>query len=274
MGKTHGFAGDPKYAFSNCDNLVSVFIPESMKTIGGSAFSNCDNLTAVNISSLLSWCNLAFANSSANPLSCAKSLYLNGELLTELVVPEGVTEISDYLFSCCTSLTSVTIPEGVTNIGVLSFKDCIGLTTLIIGPDVKRFGGQVGRRANPFKGCVALESLTVMGGVMPDIESGWDKIRIIRLFSPTPLKTSKFAEDVYNDAVLYVPEGSLELYQTAEIWKEFKNIQEFDTTGIDNVVTDGCEAPIYNMKGVRMNCTKKALPAGMYVQDGTKFVVM
>ena len=51
-----------------------------------------------------------------------KNLYLNGTLITDLVIPDGVTSIGDGAFYGCSGLTSVTIPDSVTSIGDYAFK--------------------------------------------------------------------------------------------------------------------------------------------------------
>ena len=114
-------------AFGNCSSLTSVTIPKSMTSIGGLAFVDCSNLTAVYISDIEAWCNINF---SYNPLYYAKNLYLNGELATELTIPEGVTSIGMRAFQNCSSLTSITIPESVTSIGGGAFSDCSNLTAI------------------------------------------------------------------------------------------------------------------------------------------------
>ena len=38
--------------------------------------------------------------------------------------------------------------------------------------------------------------------------------------------------------MLYVPQGSLDAYKAASGWKEFKNIVEFDPTGIEDVTEE------------------------------------
>ena len=40
------------------------------------------------------------------------------------------------------------------------------------------------------------------------------------------METAEFASKVYRNATLYVPEGSLELYQAADVWKNFWSIKE------------------------------------------------
>ena len=74
-------------AFSYSDNLLSVILPNSIKTIGSNAFSGCKNCKSIEI--------------------------LN-----------GVTSIKDGAFSGCTGLTSLTIPQSVSSIDDYSFDDC------------------------------------------------------------------------------------------------------------------------------------------------------
>ena len=98
-------------AFEGCTGLTSITIGNSVTSIGGSAFYNCTGLTSVHISDLAAWCRMAFGDEYANPLCYAHHLYLNGEEVTDLVIPNGVTCIGDYAFFRCTGLKELTIEE-------------------------------------------------------------------------------------------------------------------------------------------------------------------
>ena len=111
-------------AFAGCSNLESVTIPDSVVIIGEYAFDECVNLKAVYITDLAKWCNIDFLNSISNPLFYAHELYVNGKLVSELVVPESVTNISEYAFYRCSSLTAVTITQNVESIGNSAFYGC------------------------------------------------------------------------------------------------------------------------------------------------------
>ena len=93
-------------AFRACDSLTSVTIGDSVTAIGDDAFYECTNLTAVYITDIANWCRIAFGDTQANPLYYAK-LYLNGELVTELVIPDSVTTISSYAFEYCSNLKTI-----------------------------------------------------------------------------------------------------------------------------------------------------------------------
>ena len=119
------------YAFYDCNSLTSVTIPNSVTSIGDSAFRDCNSLIRVYIADLAKWCNISFGDFFANPLYYAKNLYLNGKLVTSLVIPDSVTSIGWYAFYNCINLTSVTIPNSVTSIGGMAFYGCYKLLEVI-----------------------------------------------------------------------------------------------------------------------------------------------
>ena len=146
-------------AFSYCDGLTSIEIPNSVTSIGNYAFAGCYGLTAVHISDLAAWCSIDFDDVNANPLYYAKNLYLNGEKLTELTIPDGIVEIKNYAFRNCTGLTSITIPNSVTSIGGSAFYGCSGLANVVIGNSVTSIG------YSAFEGCSELANVVIGNSV-------------------------------------------------------------------------------------------------------------
>lgn len=127
-----------KYTFAN-SSLASITIPSSITKIGDRAFKNCDDLEKVNIANLSAWLKINFgdSNNENNPLAGAK-LYLNGELVTDLVIPDNISSINDYAFYGCSSIKSVTIPETVSEIGVDAFA-CPNLKSVVLSDGIEGY---------------------------------------------------------------------------------------------------------------------------------------
>ena len=157
-GSTYSVTSIGMSAFSGCSGLTSVTIPNSVTSIG-SAFDGCSGLTSVHISDIAAWCNIDFDGSYPNPLRYAHHLYLNGEEVKDLVIPNSVESIGVYAFCGCSGLTSVTIPNSVTSIGKRAFFDCSGLTSVTIPNSVTSIGGHA------FYECSGLTSVTIPNSV-------------------------------------------------------------------------------------------------------------
>ena len=125
-----------KSAFYNCSGLKNITFPASLKTVGETAFYNCD-LQNVFINNIASWVSADFKN--LGYLS-QENLYLDGNLIKELIIPEGVTYIRPGAFRGCTTLLSAKIANTVTNIGDSAFYGCTNLTQINIPEGIKTIG--------------------------------------------------------------------------------------------------------------------------------------
>ena len=114
-----------RLAFGKCTGLTNITIGNSVKTIEEGAFAGCISLKEVHINSLSAWCKIDFSKQDTNPLYYAEKLFLNGTEISELTIPDDITEIKKYTFYKCSNLTSLTIPNSVTNIGDAAFQNCI-----------------------------------------------------------------------------------------------------------------------------------------------------
>ena len=117
-------------AFYKCSNLKNITIPNSIEEIRDAAFTYCFDLTNVYINNVSIWLGVYFWDYFANPLYYAENLYVDGVLITNLVIPDDITYLKGLAFRNFQSLTSVTIPKNVTKIDGGFFYGCENLKTI------------------------------------------------------------------------------------------------------------------------------------------------
>lgn len=171
--------------------------PESVTAIGGGAFFGCNKFSSLEIPSGITCINDA-------------AFYRCGEL-TSIRLPEGITEIPDRLMGECKKLVSVNVPNGVTKIGAYAFRECNSLKEIILPENLTTI------RLGAFEGVVFQK--VVMNNPVPPL-----------------LYNDVFSAAAYENATLYVPKGTMAAYQSAYIWKKFKNIEEMDLMDAPEIV--------------------------------------
>ncbi len=153
-------------SFSFCSKLTSVTIPESVSKIGSGAFENCSSLDSIKINSIEKWVNISYDHSiDYGPAFDPYHLFLNGEEVIDLVIPEGITIVKNYAFDNCISLNSVDLGNSVEAIYSYSFKNCTNLKSVTMGNVIKELGSYA------FYGCSGLTSVK-FGNSLESI--GWD----------------------------------------------------------------------------------------------------
>ncbi len=135
-----------EFLFYGCSKLTSIAIPEGIVTIPDGVFGNCISLTEITFpssisefnggwqsfentaisdiyfaGSLIQWLKIDCISSDAIPMKQPCNLYIGGEKLTNLTIPESITSIPSYAFQYV-NLNSVTIPSNVTRVGQRSFS--------------------------------------------------------------------------------------------------------------------------------------------------------
>lgn len=140
--------------FYGCRGLQSVSLPATVTSIGSFAFMACTELTRVDIPTLADWLEINFSDGFSNPLVYAGNLYVGGELLQNLVLPDGLERVPDHAF-LGSSIVSAAFPASLTEIGMLAFYQCESLRAFEAGPALAIIGTQA------FDGCTALESIVL-----------------------------------------------------------------------------------------------------------------
>ncbi len=171
-------------AFAGCPALTSVTIPSTVTNIVYNAFGeynyfsgnhgwyyeilNTNNIKKVNISDINAWLNIDFDSALSNPMCNGADLYLNGELLTDVVIPEDITSINSFAFYGCTSLNSVKMGDNVERIDQYAFEGCTSLESVTLGDRVANIGGYA------FWGCTSLKDIVIPSSVS---YIGWEAFK-------------------------------------------------------------------------------------------------
>ena len=188
----------PGWMFVGCEDLTSIYIPESVSELGGNIFDR-SGLASIEVDPK----NQHFS-SKGNCLldkegktlyfGCKTSVIPDGveviaeqafegclgleeivlppsvreignhafdrcENLSRITLNEGLTEIGGSAFLLCTSLDHVVIPNSVTTIYASAFRDCSSIKEIVIPEGVTRI------ISNTFDGCTSLERVVIPEGV-------------------------------------------------------------------------------------------------------------
>ena len=145
-------------AFLGCDKMTSIIMSKNIKEIGRMAFSNCTALQKVIVPDIASWCDVNYnyysgQGNQSNPLFYAQHLFSDENTeISELKIPEGVTNIGNIAFINCKNITSVTFPSTLKTIGNMAFIYCDGLTSIDIPEGVTEINAS-------FWGCTNLTNV-------------------------------------------------------------------------------------------------------------------
>ena len=234
-----------KEAFSACSNLTSINLPSGLKEIGDYAFSDCQNLTSIVL---------------PPDLTEISDGMFSGAGLTSLDIPCGVTRIGYSAFSHCKGLTSVRLPNSVIETTGFSFAFCENLTSIVLPSSLTGMGHR------DFYGCTKLATIYACMNVPPR----YYDTRYPDIYCPFEFGSNSIMNGVRDNAILYIPKGSFSAYSKALDWRDFKNIVEFEPTGVENMnmAKKITEVSRYALDGQRLDHPRKGLNIVKY-SDGT-----
>jgi len=136
--------------FSQCVNVTSVSVPESITAIADSAFRSCSSLEEITIPGSV----VSIGNSAFN--GCTK--------LENVIIEDGVVTIGNGAFFDCYKLKNIRIPNTVTSIGVQAFWRCMELETITIPGSVESIGNSAFIHCNSLKNVTIEDGVTAIGG--------------------------------------------------------------------------------------------------------------
>ena len=220
------------YAFKDCKKLTSITLPEKFGVISEKMFSGCSSLSKITlpagitkiekglwdwyngycnlyISDLEAWCKIDFNATLTNGAKI--NLYLNGELVKDVVIPNTITAIKDRTFAYFDNIESVSLHERVESIGNYAFSKCEHLTSFTITNNVTAIGSY------SFNGCIGLTNVTIPMSVKSIGQYALNSTAVVNLNAIEPI-----ANDNISDIAVYiVPESALEAYKNA--WSSIAN---------------------------------------------------
>lgn len=130
-------------AFQRCGRLETLFFPSTMKSIDWGVFCEsheneygggectCDSIRRIEIKGIATWFNSnRFTERNHHVAAPYADLYVNGDLLTDIVLPDTMARIRPALFYGCKKLHSVVFPNNLKVIDDCAFENCTGIENL------------------------------------------------------------------------------------------------------------------------------------------------
>ena len=232
-----------QYAFMHLSSIASVTLPSTLDSIGYAAFDDCNGLRRTNFSGTVAdWCRISFADGwNAQPINYSRNLYIGGEVVNSLVIPEGITAIKRYAFSHLGTLHSLQLPEGLLSIGEYAFYDCNWGLNVTIPSTVNRIeheaimsGGTlfynavnceyIANNALPYFTTVYIDDL--VQSIPTYLITG--NIQRLKMQGYPPSVTGDVLDRLDSNALVYVPCGLLSTYQSTPVWQD-ANLVESNT---------------------------------------------
>ena len=209
-------------AFSRCEFLDSITLPDSITSIGEKAFWRCSGLTSITIPDHVT--------------HIERETFSECKRLANVIIPEGVTNIGEQAFRWCTRLTSITIPNSVVSIGDGAFDECKNLTSITIPDNVTDISDSA------FAGCRGLadgSGYIIVCGVLYSNKSNEE-------YSAIPTGVTRIGENALygrrNITDITIPEGVTSIGSFAFAWcRELKRIMLPNSlTSIGDSAFAGC----------------------------------
>lgn len=182
--------------FCNCPMLKDLYIPKQLERVGLACFQYCSSLQRLDF--------------SASMLQIESQAFDKCTALQEVTFSDSVETIPDYCFSDCSSLKVFQMPAAVKSIGFKAFYNT-DIESITLPEGIQKIG----------KEAFYCQHLAEVVMKAPKIQTEW----------PYYVQSEAFSKSALYFATLHVPEGSKAYYRGLDVWKEFLNIVEDNTSG-------------------------------------------
>ena len=201
---------------------------------------------------------------------------IDAETEGSVIIPdhiEGytVTGISSWAFRNCQKITSVAIPNGVTYIGASAFRTCYALEEVNIPEGVTRIEDRA------FYG-IKVQNITLPSTLQflgedavfrfSDVESP-----IVTVAARVPITIGEWTIANRELVTLQVPEGCKAAYEAADYWRDFKTIEEYETTNSGQPDSDEWEIDFFTLSQKYADKVGLTITAAVYDNVGTTSIV-
>ncbi len=229
--------------FYNLSSIASITLPSTLDTIGDAAFEGCNGLLrTIYNGTVEQWCHIGFANGwNAQPITYSRNLYIGGEVVNNLEIPNSITAIKPYAFERLSTLHSLQLPEGLLSIGHEAFWECNWSLEVTIPSTVTRIEENAIMSNNTLfynaVNCeyVANNALPYFTKVFVDdaVQSIptyliTSEIQHLKMQGLPPSVTGDVLDRLNDNAQVHVPCGLLATYQNTPFWNT-TNLVETNT---------------------------------------------
>lgn len=145
---------------TNC-KIEELYLPETVKSVKSYLFDEKNSTEIGKLyfeGELSDW--VGFDKTAEELLLCTEQLYINGELVENLVISDAIDSLGQNIFKGCKSLKTLTIAtDKPLVIGESAFEGCVNLQSVVFSSGVSEIGGFA------FKGCGSLEQVSFAEGL-------------------------------------------------------------------------------------------------------------
>ena len=241
-------------AFEYC-NVTSITMPNSIKYIRDQAFYNSGSITNIVMSNNLesigyaAFCGLEKIENIDIPNSVKEigwHAFIRCKSVESFNIPEGVKKIESGTFWMCEQLSHITLPSSVNSIAGSAFRECYQLQEIEIPEGVLSIGSYAFYLCKQLAKVSLPSSLTEIGD---HAFASCDDLSEVTSYIKTPFDIESTVFECYNKATLYIPKGTMELYENAKGWKRFANISELPAPSYSLIyILDGEEYKKYEVE--------------------------